>query len=522
MNAAGDRPPDPAVKAEDGHSQKTGLPPSVRTLIALAVCGGALYYAYLEIWKHQNPVPAAALALRSSNPEHRLTAVQNLAELGLKRTKEAVPSLIGALGDSDENVRAAAARALAVMSCYDLQSTGDVESARTAANALLGSLKDASPGVRIEAARALLDLSFSGSAPAKAASDKQRGSSVAPVELQTLSATFEKMLDDPDERVRVEALRGLGKVAPVLSGEPHEALVAALENASPTVRAIAVGALGESWRGLDPVVPTLTRMLEHDESPEVRDACGATLIALRPSALSAAAVPTLVAASQLKNPTARFQVISLLARLESNARRAAIPAFIAALKEPIETDQRGGGGVRSTVTGPVYVAAEALGKSAPGTSSAQEAVAALLVLAQSGSLARAAAAAGALGQFGKEAEPAAPVLARILKESCSSKEVMREGAAFAVALGKIAKGTRSAPEAASALAEALDAQAEFTREAAIGALASLGPQYAAGARARVSALEKDDPSPRVRSAAKSFLERPKPDMTRDQAGSAPK
>jgi HEAT repeat protein len=508
MSTSSERPPESDARISDPEAKKAGrLPAAVRALVALAVCCGAVYWAWLEVWKSQNPVLAAARGLHSWDAAKRLAAVQEVSELGLRNTKEAIPPLIQALGDSDAKVRAAAARSLSVMSSYSVRASGDVNLARSVADALVAALDDAAPSVRVEAVRGLINLTFGGSVSRKGGGRKGASAAdTAPIDLKKLSGIVVGKFDDPDAEVRLEAMRGLGALAPSLAGDPPKTLFVAMENGPAASRAVAITTLSRFKQGLDPIVPGLTRMLEKDESAEVREACAHALGQIQGSALTAAAVPDLVAALRSPDANARFQLVSLLARLDQAARRAAIPAFIAALKEPVDTDRPAPGGPMRSFTGPVFVAAAALGKSAPGTPSAKEVITTLTLLVQSGQSPRAAAAARALGQFGKEADTAIPAVAKALNATLPSKEQNRDGAALAETLSKIGIETASASEAASALVEALGAQSDLTREAAIKALSDLGAKHAAVATPQIRALEKNDPSDKVRSAAKSFLE----------------
>jgi hypothetical protein len=198
--------------------------------------------------------------------------------------------------------------------------------------------------------------------------------------------------------------------------------------------------------------------------------------------------------------------VTLLARLKPDPG-AAVPALIAVLREPIESDQRStgrGAGRFETYEGPAHDAAHALGAIAPGTPRAGEAMAALAEVVRSGPAQRKDSAAEALGAFGPAAAPAVPALVGLLKETATSKVPTRAGGLAAAALGKIAPGTPAAAEALAALTDALHAPWVPTRQAAVAALPAFGPAAAAAVPA-LRELKDKDPDPAVRKAADAAL-----------------
>jgi len=423
---------------------------------------------------------------------------------------EVIPPLIEALGDSDAGVRAEAAKSLGLVAAYAARTKSDEDKVQAAIAALFQLLKDQAPAVRIEAMRAVGILV--GSPPAGGGRGAQKGDgSAAPAKAtvgpQQLADAFTAMLGDQDAEVRLEALRGLGTVVPKLQMEPPKELIVALEDQLATHRAAAIRTLAGFHRNLDPVIPSLLRDLRPEQAAEVRSAGIQALSAIKPPAISTASVPALVAALDNPDRDVRFQVLSLLARLGNDARLAALPAFITALKEPLDTDQPKVSQmpVFPESEGPVYVAAQVLGKTAPGTPSAGKAIAGLTVLVESGHHQRGAAAAAALAEFGPAAVSAVPPLIKLLKEIAATTEPTRDGLPVASALGRIAPGTASAKEAVKALAETLRASSDPTRESAIKALAQFGPKDAAGAIPVLRALQQGEQDSEVRSALKATL-----------------
>jgi hypothetical protein len=171
------------------------------------------------------------------------------------------------------------------------------------------------------------------------------------------------------------------------------------------------------------------------------------------------------------------------------AAEPAIPALVGHLRETLESQDAGS---RNEIH-PVILA---LPKIAPGTSSAGQAIAALIEVVRSPSLHTAwrARAAESLGAFGPAAEPAISALVDALHEAFAGKDgIPSVGWAVARALGRIAPGTKAADTAFAALTEALDGP-RHVRLGAIPALADFGPK-AASVVLQLRAWQRDsDPS----------------------------
>jgi hypothetical protein len=132
-----------------------------------------------------------------------------------------------------------------------------------------------------------------------------------------------------------------------------------------------------------------------------------------------------------------------------------------------------------------------LGRLAPGTASAGEAVAALAEVVRTGEPGWRDSAIMALSNFGLAAEPAIPPLVQVLRQAFTRKDGWAfQGDAAIKVLAKIAPGTRSADTALTALIEVLDQRPEvseanaarsllFTRLAAIEAVPKFGPRAVA-------------------------------------------
>jgi len=369
-----------------------------------------------------------------------------------------IAALTGLIGDRDAAVRAAAVRALWEFSATD-PAAGLPSSTRA--------LKDEDPGVRIAAAEAVGQL-ISHAIKNRTAENEARAA--APELLASLK--------DPQANVRNAAIGALTMVG---TTSPGGARRESTNSGSPR----------ESNPGSEASVPlidagelaTVFTALLGDQETSVRLAAVRALGRLQPSAISQAAVPPLVAALQSRDSEFRYEVILVLSRLGPKAG-SAILAFIAALKEPAETDRAlaaAGAPVRANArTGPAYVAAEALGKIAPRTSSAGKAVAALAEVVASGPAGRRPAAASALGQFGAEAVPAIPALVKMLRDTEKPDDADDDRSSAAAALGRIAPGTPSAATAVAALTDALKSKSAETRAAAAKALERFGPKERQG------------------------------------------
>jgi HEAT repeat protein len=324
------------------------------------------------------------------------------------------------LKDEDAGVRSAAANAVGQLIGHAVKNRSAEDQARAAAADLLAALKDPQANVRQAAIQALMTVSTTSPGGSRPQSNQDAKASAPPIDAGTLAADFTESLGDREPTVRSAAIRALGR--------------------------------------------------------------------LKPAVIPATAVPLLVSAlkngeSDVRYEDDQYEIISLLSKLGSKADTA-IPAFIAALKAPADTDRgktTGPGAVlANTFTGPAYVAADALGAIAPRSSFASKAVTALAEVVASGPSGRRPVAASALEQFGAEAGPAVPALVKMLRDTAPPDARSDYGSSAARALGKIAPGTPSAALAVPALTEALKSKSAETREAATNALERFNPRERQG------------------------------------------
>lgn len=266
-------------------------------------------------------------------------------------------------------------------------------------------------------------------------------------------------------------------------------------------RVAAIRGLNSVRQGLDPWVPILLRLAEHDPDPSVRAQCLTTFgYAFAPPAVTAAAVPAVIASLKSGNARVRSQAASLLGRFKAGAD-AAVPELLRVLNEPLAPGVGPFSGP-DRILDPGCAAASALGRIAPGSVEAKRVIAALTEVARSGPVIRRGWAAYALGEFGPAAEESVPVLIKVIEESTPEPPTENEASA-ADALGKIAPDTPSADQAVAALLPVLESQVQASRIRAIEALGRFGPR-AAAAVPRIRAL-KGDRDVEVRNAAARSL-----------------
>lgn len=488
----------------------------IRLVVMLVICAAATFWASRTVWEHAHPSAALARTLHSSDPDQRSAAIREIGALGQDESGLAVEYLTPVLRDPDATVRRDAAEALSRVGAGAITAGKDPETVRAAVKQLFAALHDSDASVRMEAASALTTLADVASGAGgrargrgKSKTEKPASPSSNLVDDQAVVAALLKLLADSDTEVRRIALLGVGKLASKGSGNPPQALYSAIEDQSPVIREAAFTALTGFAGGLDPLIPTLLRHAEHDD-PVVQAACARALSRIKPSALSAASTPLLITGLQNRNRDVRLHLVTLIGRM-SPEPSAAVPALITVLREPAESDQQRIAGTMMMVSyaGPAQEAAQVLGRLAPGTPAASQAIAALTEMVQSGSPKRRAAAARSLAQFGRAASGAAGALITLLHDAETAKQLTEDGPAAARALGQIAPGTSEAKKAATALADAFNSSAAPIREAAVGALASFHQNRAdlTDVIARLRDLHEKDRVQAIRDAAASALEK---------------
>jgi HEAT repeat protein len=447
-----------------------GLPPRLMTALedeseevrAAAAQALALFHRGLGRW-----LPSLLRALEGTRPECRPAYLGVLQQIRPSRyteelRDEMLPALISALTSRDREAR-----------CHLLSSIGEFGAeAREFIPTLLAILDEpdvATPAGSIvgpsasdpvaAAVDALAQVAGGGMQPGPTkvpaapgvipALMKMRDSPVAGRRLAAVNALRGFDLDgaliaaliasclDPDAAVRAAAFWALPDGVPRLRPRALDAMRDALEDDSPKVRVAAAVALYRSGAGVDPTVAALIRHGDRDPDRTVREACANVLGSLRPPAITAAVVPQYIEAIEGRETPAllRGSLIAALTHLGAEAR-GAVPAIVRALQ------------------------------------SAEE-------------------------RAGRETPPRLPLglgVAPLPPEEQSAeldarwRVVLRRDAAHA--LGRLAPGTPSAGDAMSVLAAALDDPADEVRQHAIEALVAFGPAAKVSSDALIRALRR--------------------------------
>jgi HEAT repeat protein len=213
---------------------------------------------------------------------------------------DVVKALIGSVRDPDRETRKAAITSLGTIAC--LEGIAGVIDRRAVIRKLTTALAD----------------------PA-----------VGPIDSDAIVTLFARVLGDPDDELRSVVMNSLATSHVAERFAPPKELVAILTEDSAADRAAAVRALGGFCCPLDPLIPTLFRLLEHDE-PSVQSACAAVLNRTHPNAASAVSIPVLVEALASANNDVRLHAARALQPLAKDPRTAeAIPALLAILRKSL-------------------------------------------------------------------------------------------------------------------------------------------------------------------------------------------
>jgi HEAT repeat protein len=448
--------------------------------------------------------------LHSRMPSERVAAINLLERLPHGESTVAIPQMTAALDDPEVAVRVAAAEALGSICGSAVASGSMTEAVKAAAAALLVRLKDPVADIRLAAARSLGKIS--------GATPPLLGAS--PVDREAIQRARVELRSDQDPRLRSVALRALCS----FENDPPEGLVAGLEDQSAEVRLVAIELLVHHRRGLDPWIPRVIALAEHDPEKRVREECTHVLRHpfFKPPAVTEAVVPALLAGLKTEVVPVRCMIVRFTAQL-GPVGRAAVPELLRVVSAPLAPNLESVQHIEVREDDdPGSEAALALGAIAPGTTDAPQVIAALTEVARSGPLMRRTRTVYALGLFGPAAAEAIPVLIGTVADPTSLNQIQHivdtasksglepdesayvHGQAEAArALGKIAPGTPLADQAIAALRTVLNSPAEFCRAAAAEALGQFGPK-AASALPRIREL-KNDRAPIVSRAAAGAL-----------------
>ena len=415
-------------------------------VVALGVCGGALFWAYRTTLEGMKPMTKWARLLRSGDLEDRRTAARQLGSCEKEEIDEAVPALVAGMNDGVEEVRADVASALGTLSVTALRIDGHQARVKEVMNALVGALGDAGAEVRTAAA---MSIGICASQPW----DKEQ-----PLDPASTITKLARLIEDESASVRSSAESAVGRLAAKAPVTPPASLVeGATAWPSKEARRSAVVALGMFKKDVGPTVAALTKALE-DKEPEVRSDAAA---ALRTIGLEAApALPTLV--KTLNDPF--------------------VPPPPPPTRLVAVTPPGGGAGGTPETTDPTAQAARAIGRIASAqfqqskTAPPAELVEALTRAIGSDHQTLHESALDALRRIGKGASAAVPTLAKLLAGSTSKPE---PGQTLASLLADVAPGTDHASDAIAALTAALDSTDGNTQLAAVTAVGRFGPAAAA-------------------------------------------
>jgi HEAT repeat protein len=477
----------------------------MRAVIALVACCGVVSWAARYLWESQHLGIAVARGLQARAATERLKAIRDLESICLiEDSTIAIPALVPRLADSNAKVRAAAAEALGSIGGNVVKTGSGGNEARAAVAALLESLNDKEAAVRTAAANSLGMI---------VRCDVTR--MIAP---ELVAPALIRRLDDRDAEVRGAAIGAFGFIGPVLLVDPPSALVSALEDESAKNRVEAVYSLARFTRGLPHVIPSLLRSIQRAQ-PNVRVSYVQLINQIQPPRFSAEAVPPFIIALGSDDREIRHLAASRLAAFNQDASEA-VPVLIKMLREPTTLDRpsRRNDLDNAWFGEPSLAAADALGKIAPGTDRACQAVAALTEVVRSGSPVMRGVAADALRLIGAEAETALPTLITALRETIAGEKLEPElvldadrmhsqlaGYRIAQALTQIANNMTSPEEIVTVLTESISSKSGATRRGAVEGLRELGPK-ARSAILRLRAFRKDSDQG-VREAATFALER---------------
>ncbi len=462
---------DPLAGSRPALAKSRTTPPSrsrigLQPILALALGCGVLWWIVHTVSSNRHGTNEAIRAMKSWNASERVNGIEQLETAGLGNGQMAIPPLIVALGDEDAQVRSKAARALGSIGTDALESGSLDDMVRGAITSLLGSLKDPQPSVRIAAANALASI---------ISSEKSAGL----IDPKAALITLTESLSDRDAGVRYAALGPLTLVAPASGNDPPRALADVLKDESAGTRASAVVALANFRRGLDPWIPSLLQMIEKDKDPPIPEAFRRTAASVHPPAVSAAVIPTLIAALRSPDGQVRDMACRVLMTFGSEAR-AAVPALIAIAREQWSDSTV----VDRQILALDRSAIQAMSKIALKTESAGQVIAVLTELIQETSPNCSEAAVAALGELGPAAESAVPALVRAL----SWKRPL--GGPVIEALRRIAAGPNSAGKVIAGLGGVVRTGRPEIQPDAADALGGFGPAAESAVPDLILAIEE--------------------------------
>ena len=357
----------------------------VQGLIAVVACCAAIFWAWRSWWDQGHPLLAAARGLGSGDPARRVEAVREVSDLGFGHGGESIRLLIPALKDDDASVRAAAAGSLGLLGSNAIGMGTGADDVRSATAALIERLKDPDARVRAAVTTSVAVIATAANAPRPEGRNPPavKKASAPLIDVDAVAAVLEGALDGADAPVRQAVITGLGawrRSARRAAAGPHQGPGRRVGRQS-VGGGHRAGPLPAWARPGDPALAA---------APGRRRIGGPRSLPRGPGEDPARGNhpgrrAAIIAALHVPDRSARLGVVALVGRLELDSR-AAVPALIAVLREPVDSDAKAGGrgDTDESDSAPAQAAARALGEVAPGTPQAGEAMAALLDVVRSG------------------------------------------------------------------------------------------------------------------------------------------
>lgn len=491
----------------------------VMTLLVLVACCGSIFWA-IRVVNEQSGDPTARWAreLRIGNLDRRQVAAAELGGVASEGAAVATNALLVGLRDDDATVRESSAESLGRV----VHRVGTAPSNRgflawSASSALVEAIGDHRPRVRLAMLSALSEAGM-------ATSSMSRRPDVD----RAVIASLSPMLDDPDPILRAGVAHALGcwwRWPDPLS----PALVEALKDDVPMVRARAASALGHSREESGPAFEALVDLLRDPEVSVGSIAADGLSKVKHDSGRGFAALFAVVSRDEIAARERAAQVIgqvtqppiSTLPMLMAGLRdgdlmtkdvaasclyrigpeaHPALPGLIVELECLSKAIDR-----PPTLNRVVGSVASAIGRIAPMSDEADRSIVALIAALRAGLQGHDLQVIFALGAFGPKAEQAIPVLLDLLNdrvEHQGSVEDQQGRAVAALALVRIARGTKSAPKVVEALIASLDGKSTQRREQTIYTLSEFG-RDAAPALPYMRRLMDSDVELDVRNAARN-------------------
>jgi HEAT repeat protein len=350
----------------------------------------------------------------------------------------------------------------------------------------------------------------------EAREEAARALAKAPVEDQDrATSALIGALQDGDPGVRAEAAHALRMLMVASKSiaardDVRDGLIAALDDPAPQVRTVVVNALGDFRGNPDPILVPMLRHLEDDDTL-VGTFCDQILAGGQLRILNPAVVPDLVKA--LKSPARplRYRAAELISRIGPKASEA-VPGLVAMLGQPAEQGPPHRRRTRPTGE-PIppdssSMAAYALGRIAPGTPRAKEAMAGLEQTLRTDDVpGRRAEAARALARFGPAAVGTVPALLVALKKAGERPRTQTpdsppailsvvtgtadDWVATAEALGKLGPASSSSSGVIAALTDCIQRERDLDRRSfAAYILPKFGPAAKPAVPALIAALRE--------------------------------